>query len=69
MAVYRQDGSGLQGVQHALGTVVRGVAQVAVHPQPRRRLRLRGESVEKKVIDQHGCAKIGILRGGGSIFS
>lgn len=40
VAVYGQDGSGLQGIQHSLGAVVRGVAQVAVHPQPRRRLRL-----------------------------
>lgn len=43
----------LQGVQHPLRAVPGRVAQVAVHPQPRRRLCLGGQGVKKGVVYQH----------------
>ena len=43
----------LQRVQHPLRTVRGRVAQVAVHPQPRRRLGLSGQGVKKGVVNQH----------------
>ena len=43
----------LQRVQHPLRTVRGRVAQVAVHPQPRRRLGLGGQGVKKGVVNQH----------------
>lgn len=45
--------AGLQGIQHALALVGGGVAQVEVHPQPRRSLSLSGQGVEEFLINQH----------------
>ena len=46
MAVDGQDGARFERVQHTLRVVVGAGAQIVVHPQPRRSLRLRGEGVE-----------------------
>ena len=45
--------AGLQGVEHTLALVGRGVAQVEVHPQPRRGLGLSSQGIEEFLINQH----------------
>ena len=43
----------LQGVQHALALVIRRIAQVEVHPLPRRGFRLCRQGVEELLVDEH----------------
>ena len=45
--------AGLQGVEHTLALVGGAVAQVEVHPQPWRGLRLSGQCIEKVGIYDH----------------
>ncbi len=42
-----------QRVEHPLRLIVRPVAQVKIHPQPRRSLRLGGEIVEELLGNEH----------------
>ena len=54
MPMDRQHRAGLQRIEHPLRLVVRGVAQIHIHPQPGRRLRRSGELVENRLVDSHG---------------
>ena len=45
--------AGFQRVEHPLRLIVRPVAQVKIHPKPRRGLCLRGEIVEELLGDEH----------------
>ena len=53
MPMDRQRRPRLDGIEHPLGLVGRGVAQVQIHPQPRRRLRLGGQRVKYVLVDNH----------------
>ena len=48
-----QDRAGLDGVEHPLGLVRRGVPEIEVHPEPGRGLRLGGEVIQYVLVDSH----------------
>ena len=56
MPMDRQHRARLQRIEHPLRLVVRGIAQVHIHPQPGRRLRRGGELVENRLVDGHGLS-------------
>ena len=49
----RQHAPRLNGVQHPLRAILRGIAQVEVHAEARGGLGLRGEGVEKLLGKNH----------------
>ena len=51
MSMDRQNGSGLQGIEHPLRLIVRRVAEVEVHSEPGRGLGLGGEIIEELLVD------------------
>ena len=53
MPVNGQRSAGLNGVEHPLRLVLRGIAKVQIHPQPRRGLRLRGQIVQYSLCNLH----------------
>ena len=43
----------LDGIQHALGLILRRIAQVKVHPEARGCLGLGGQGIEGMLVDDH----------------
>ena len=67
MAMDGHHRAGLQGVQHALALVGRGVTQVEVHPQARGGFGLSSQGVEEFLINQHLKCRVESLESVGSL--
>ena len=58
----RHYGSGLYGVQNALGKIFRAVPEAQVHPEARRHLRPSGQFIVDVLGNRHGFVDILLIR-------
>lgn len=63
MAVDWQRGSGLDSVEHALGLIGRGVAEVQVHPEARRCFGLGGQVIQYLLCNLHIARQVRLRPG------